>query len=245
MIAEAISKILALAEPNVVEVDGRHYSDRKMIEVNTPSPDRILVCTLTGMIDLINAKVEAIEAEGTELTHSDVVVHVVSFEEVNLIAKVADEFGHRTTFVTSKLVERPGFAFGQWMDHERFLIGVMANFTEQGDREYLLRIASNLTNERVVTSADDGVSQQVGLKTGPVLKAPEIVRNRVKLAPFRTFREVEQPVSEFVFRVSQGDHDETPKLALYEADGGAWKNTAMETVARYLRTALQDITVVS
>jgi hypothetical protein len=241
---EAIEKILTLAPPTQLFVDGRHYSDKELNNISAPLPDAINVHTLTGIVDLVNSSVEGIGDDATTVSHSYYVLHVVSPTEVQLIARACDKWGRRITYVQAELQQRAGFAFGNWLDHERFLIGVMANFTEEADREYLIRVASNLTNERVVTSLDDGVSQQVGLRTGASLKAQETVRNRVMLAPYRTFREVQQPVSEFIFRVRQ-DRDEIPSLSLHEADGGAWQITAMETIARYMRAALKDVTVVS
>jgi len=55
----------------------------------------------------------------------------------------------------------------------------------------------------------------------------------VKLKPYRTFNEVEQPESEFLLRLSDG-----AQVALYEADGGAWKLTARRNIADYLRKQL-------
>lgn len=57
------------------------------------------------------------------------------------------------------------------------------------------------------------------------------------LRPYRTFREVEQPASRFVLRLQSGQGDGMPKAALFEADGGAWRLTAIEAIARWLRTA--------
>ncbi len=84
---------------------------------------------------------------------------------------------------------------------------------------------------------DDGVTQKATIKQGIASKTEAIVPNPVKLRPYRTFIEVEQPVSEFIFRMkdNQGIH-----CALFEADGGAWKNAAMKNVKDYLESALAD-----
>jgi hypothetical protein len=121
----------------------------------------------------------------------------------------------------------------------------MANFTEVGDREYLLKIASNLTNERVVSAEDNGITQQVGLKKGAALKTTETLRQRVTLAPYRTFREVSQPSSEFVFRVRQGEEGGIPTLALFEADGGKWKIDAALAVRDWFKDKVGSIPVVA
>ena len=58
------------------------------------------------------------------------------------------------------------------------------------------------------------------------------------LTPFRTFYEVEQPESEFVFRIeNRGD---APKFKLIEADGGRWKYEAMQQIKEYILKKLQE-----
>lgn len=74
-----------------------------------------------------------------------------------------------------------------------------------------------------------------------------IVPNPVKLKPYRTFLEVDQPVSEFIFRMKQDKYDGV-LCALFEADGGAWKMEATERIKKYLESELKeysDFTVIS
>ncbi len=54
---------------------------------------------------------------------------------------------------------------------------------------------------------------------------------------YRTFREIQQPKSKFLFRLKQSETN-LPTFAFFEADGGAWKLQAVEDIARYLRTKL-------
>lgn len=240
MIAEAIEKIEELVTPTVR--DGKHgfvLSDRELNEydVRDALPEPVHVSTLSALVALVSAKLN-------DLNVSDAIVQVVNYDEVKLRARLADEYGRRDLHVVVDLPKAQGFQFGAFMDQESFLIGVMANFTADGDREYLLRIASNLTNERVIEGVDNGVTQTVGLKQGAALKTQETVRQRVSLAPFRTFREVQQPSSEFVFRVRQ-EKDEIPKLALFEADGGKWKIDAAIAVRDWFGGKVGDIPVVA
>lgn len=57
----------------------------------------------------------------------------------------------------------------------------------------------------------------------------------VKLKPYRTFFEVEQPESEFLLRIGDGG-----QVGLFEADGGMWKMTARYTIKSYLQEALKE-----
>jgi len=56
------------------------------------------------------------------------------------------------------------------------------------------------------------------------------VKNPVTLTPYRTFREVAQPVSPFVLRFN-----EDAQAALFTGDGSVWKLEAVGLIAEYLR----------
>ena len=63
------------------------------------------------------------------------------------------------------------------------------------------------------------------------------------LTPYRIFNEVEQPSSQFIFRINS-----MANLALFEADGGKWKLDAINNIAAYLKTELagkENITILA
>ena len=68
------------------------------------------------------------------------------------------------------------------------------------------------------------------------------VPNPVELKPYRTFFEIEQPSSSFVFRMKSGGkgHEDGPMCSLHEADGGAWRLDAIEEVKHFLRYKKPD-----
>ena len=65
-----------------------------------------------------------------------------------------------------------------------------------------------------------------------------VVPNPVKLIPYRTFQEVEQPSSLYVFRTK--DDGGEPMFKLVEADNGLWKNAAMKKVKEYFEFELAE-----
>lgn len=248
MIKEAIEKVVALAVPTVRDgKPGYVLSDRALNEYDTrkAQADHVPVSTLSALVSTLSALVDLITAKLNDLDSKNAFIRVAGFDEVKLQARIADDFGRRDLHVVVNLPKAGGFAFGQFQDQESFLIGVMANFTDKGDREYVLNLASKITAERVVTAEDNGVAQTVGLKKGAALKTTEMVKQRVTLAPFRTFREVEQPASEFIFRVRQGEEGGIPQLALFEADGGKWKLDAAAAVRDWFKGKVGDIPVVA
>ncbi len=56
---------------------------------------------------------------------------------------------------------------------------------------------------------------------------------------YRTFMEIAQPESEFVFRARKADS--LPHFALFEADGGAWRIEAMKRINAYLEEQLSGL----
>ena len=113
---------------------------------------------------------------------------------------------------------------------------IQSSFVDKGDKTVLLQYTGLIKNEAVKTTGDDGVSQQVTVKTGVASVGQAIVPNPVELAPYRTFPEVEQPISKFIFRMQEG-----PRAALYEADGGAWRNKAILSIKEYLQEELKEL----
>lgn len=117
---------------------------------------------------------------------------------------------------------------------------MQACFAPSEEREDVTKVASNIVSTQEATFSDDGISQQVVMKTGVTKKENAIIPNPVRLIPYRTFLEVEQPESEFVFRITEG-RGGAPSFKLVAADGGRWEAVAVDNVKSYLMEALDDI----
>jgi hypothetical protein len=230
MIAEALKYLKSQFTPTIQEVGGKTFSDEPFTEIK-PAPlplhGHFEVTTLGALRDLINSDVELLKDSTVPL------LHIVNHQEVQLLTGVSDEHGRRRAFAKAKPASYKGFVFDTWYTLEQFRVGIQAHFAPTVDREYLLGIASKVTDGEILVSEDDGVSQQAEMKAGLALKGSEKLRARVTLAPFRTFPEVDQPQSEFIFRAQKSDKG--PQLALFEADGGKWKVAAVENIAFRLR----------
>ena len=108
-------------------------------------------------------------------------------------------------------------------------------FVDNKDKSILLKYTGLVQDDAVKTIGDNGVSQAVTIKTGVASVGQAEVPNPVTLAPYRTFPEIIQPESKFIFRMKEG-----PSAALFEADGGAWRNQAILGIKEYLKEALKD-----
>ena len=237
MIEKALKYLVGLGETKVKEItlpDGtvQSYSDRPLsrLEKHIPMAEAISMCTLTSLVDYIR--------EGVDTMPGRMVLHVTGPDEVRLYSCL-NEKREREYLATVKS-QAPDFAYGRFVEHEAFCIGIQSKFIDDPgtDKELLLKFAGTVESGSISEYGDDGVTQKATVRQGIASKTDAIVPNPVRLRPYRTFPEVEQPVSSFVFRMRDNSG---VSCALFEADGGAWKNEAMKNIKDYLQEALSDM----
>lgn len=236
MIKEALQYLVNLGQVKTLEVNGQTYSTDKLHHVKLPLVNTLKVNTLSGLSDYVLSNLD-------EVANDERFVHVISHNLVELISVMLND-GQRETYVIAEAFS-PKFAFGQWYDLENFIIAMQSCFVWNDDVGRIIKIVGNIKESAVKQYNDDGVTQQVTAKSG-IAKVEDVpVPNPVMLAPYRTFIEVAQPESKFVFRMTQGNRG--PECALFEADGGAWKLEAMDSIKAFLEEKLVDteITVIS
>jgi len=235
MISEAIDKIIGLAKPNLSEINGRQYSDKCLHRIEDElRADSITMTSLSSLVDYIKHGID-------RKCSMNYLVHIVSPTDVRLISSL-DSDRSRETLVTVK-AEVPEFAFNRAIEHENFLIGVQSKFVDgpedENDKALILKFAGTVKSGTVTEYGDDGVSQKATIKKGVVSVTEALVPSPCKLVPYRTFVEVPQPTSDFIFQLSE-TRDGEVMCALYEADGGAWKNEAKKNIYEYLNEQLKD-----
>lgn len=213
MLKEFVEKIEALAAAQVLTIHGLDYVHGKAELVVPPVDVKTLETkSLAGLVQAIQAKLDVLEP-------SEWIIHVRDRKRVELVQRLCDAYGRRPMLVSVDLTEAETFPFGRFLDREEFVIGLLSRFVPDAALDEVVKLASTLTAERVEIAEDDGISQRTTVKRGVTLKDKVVVRGRVVVRPYRTFREVEQPRSEFVFRL-RSDDGEVPSCALFEADGG-------------------------
>lgn len=238
MLEKALSYLVGLGENNVrIEKvtlpDGTQqvYSNvpLKRLSKYIPTADSIKMSTLTSLVDYIKGN--------TDTMAERMIVQVKSPEEVCLFSQL-DEDRNRE-YLVNVTAQVPGFNYEKFIDHETFCINVQSKFLNdpETDKDLILKFAGTVEQGSVAEYGDNGVTQKATVRTGIASKADAVVPNPVKLRPYRTFMEVEQPVSEFIFRMAE---ERGITCALFEADGGAWKNAAMQNIKNYLEFELAD-----
>ena len=231
MIKKALEYIVGLKAPEVLEINGETYSDKGLHRIcHNPKAQAIELTTLTSLVEYIRAGIDTMDDK--------MIVHVSSPECVRLYSML--DLDRVREYIVEVSAQIPEFRYGGYMDHESFLIALQSKFIPNDDRDLLMRFTGTVENGTVAQYGDDGVTQKATIKTGIASKGEAVVPNPVKLRPFRTFIEVEQPESAFVFRMRQ-DSDDGVECAIFEADGGAWKNAAMKNIKEYLQFELGDL----
>lgn len=245
----AVKEIAELASEakNVqqVEIGDRIFVDKLLTEIvtrKTPEPAVITVHTLTGFADYI-------EQNKDELALGDYFIWVVSPDRVDLVSKRQGEYYQRLRWISAENLNRfealRSFRFGEYLSQEQMSIGLQALFENRADRARVLAVVGNVVAEHGINQQDDGVSQKVVVKGGIAIVDTVPVPNPVRLAPFRTFPDVgEQPESPFVFRLKEGPGGAV-LFALFEADGGAWRNDAIARVQAWLAGRLPRMTIIA
>ncbi|KEH91658.1 hypothetical protein Z962_p0034 (plasmid) [Clostridium botulinum C/D str. BKT12695] len=226
---EALEYLVGLGEEKeiLVETEQGLFTTRNLKRVEIPRAETLTVSTLTGFVDYIKSSIDMLP--------ENLLIQVKSHDECRLYSPLNSD-REREEFIQAEAILPNNIRYDQFIDTERFNIMLQSSFVNIGDKEVLLKYTGLVQDEAVKSIGDDGVSQQVTVKTGVASVGQAVVPNPVKLAPYRTFPEVEQPISEFIFRMKEG-----PSAAIFESDGGAWRNQAIQNIKEYLKKELQGL----
>lgn len=189
-----------------------------------PYANSLEVNSLTGLVDYLKSR--------PDYLFSPLILHVESPILVKVLSPL-NEDRKRECLVYAKAI-LDNFPFSRFMDSESFIINIMSLFDRTDDAEAIRACASSLRIEGGADIKDDGTSQVVAVKQGATVQQAKVPSPAI-LRPYRTFLEVEQPESPFIFRVN-----DRADCALFDADGGLWKYEAMNNIKEYLATALKE-----
>ncbi len=238
MIKEALQYLVGLGvdENPIVEVNEKSYSLKQLFPVKEVGPSPLEFNFLDSLVTYLKQGVDFSCGVDEEL-----IIEIESPTKIALHTQVIGDFGERfTPVICTALVDQ--FPWGRFVDPDNFIIMAQSRFVDTEDLASIRAIVGNVKSEEVMQFSDDGISQQVTAKSGIARVENVVIPPRVKLAPYRTFMEIEQPESEFVFRARKTDG--LPNFALFEADGGAWRIEAMKRIKEYLEKQLEGINVV-
>lgn len=226
---EGLEYLVGLGEEKevLVETPQGLFTTVNLSRVKLPKAVTLTVSTLTGFVDYIKSNFDRLPEQ--------LLVQVKSHDEVRLYSPLNTD-REREEYIQAQAVLPNNIVYDRFLSTEQFNIMLQSSFVDIGDKDVLLKYTGLVKDEAVKSVGDDGISQQVTVKTGVASVGQAVVPNPVTLSPYRTFPEVEQPQSKFIFRMQDG-----PKASIFEADGGAWRNQAIKNIKEYLQEELKEI----
>jgi len=240
-----IDKIEQLVlDRTIIKVDDITYTPVGLKPVIfNPLAAEIVVHSLSGFCDFISHDIDKVNFEENQLAH------VIDHGCVMTLCSLKGLDRKRESLILAKVDEHmKTFPFGKFMSQEEFAVSFRSMFEpkEGDDTEYVLNFTSSLVGGTQITSEEDGITQTVKVKRGVsgTLKEDKASKPIVKLSPYRTFREIKQPQSEFLFRIRL-DSNDNPQVALFEADGGKWIHEAMVEIASFISARLPELRIIA
>lgn len=227
MLEKAISKILSIAENHTYNIDGDAYSDKPLVRIpkHYDKPDTFQLSGLEGITKMVMTEKNALVLP--------LFIRITTPTQVDVFTTYCGDMSRDRVYRAT--AEVPGFTDG-YTNHNEAIIRLRSRFAPNDGQKYLLELLSTMNMEQSAQSNDNGVTQTVTARQGISLSKTVTVKPIVKLAPYRTFHEVNQPESEFLLRIGKDG-----EVGLFEADGGAWKLEAKKNIQAYFEDALRDM----
>lgn len=229
MIKAAIQYLMGLRDVETIEHDNVTYSSRPLVKFPELKPDYVSTKSLASIVEMVSSELHHPRIKGLTI-----IIQVEGPTKVTVFTSLKDNLDRLDLYTAE--AEVPKLQLNNFIELEAMNIHLKSCFVPAEQRESLIALLGNVTEEAVKTSSDDGFSQSVVARKGIALSQNVQVPSIVTLTPYRTFIEIEQPEGEFLCRMQAG-----PKVALYEADGGAWKLEARKRIKLFLEDALEDL----
>jgi hypothetical protein len=266
MIKEALQyfaeQVIDANGTEVTTICGHVYANRKLERYDkSPMASALEVTSLQAVAEYIkeclsseNLKVTAVDRNLTYYGPDHFILHIQSPTNVRLLSFLNEDRNREELIHARALIS--SFKFDQWYDQERFMIETQANFVQvdpdpetedmildpedsaqaPNDINLLLKFAGNVKKTGEQAYSDNGTMQTATMQTGVAAKEEVIVPNPLTLIPYRTFQEVEQPSSRFIFRIN-----DNLQMKLISADNGMWMNEAVLNIKRFFAKEFEQL----
>lgn len=230
MLKEFIKHIQATTQPLLTTLDGHTFivtADGKAEELRPiiDHPDTLPLHSLDALVKLVRS--EAAQAE------KPLYITVPDHLTVRCFGQPMEKARfYRQAYYEASATDVPGWEAKTQMGFEEAQIALRTRFQETDDTLYAMKLLSDISCGAKVVYNDNGIATTVTTQKGVALQTNEQIRPLIKLRPYRTFQEVEQPESIFLIRLNDRG------ISFTEADGGMWKLKARETIKAFLEEKL-------
>ena len=158
MLAKMIDKIVSLKETKTFEIGGQTYTDGHLTRIppHVDRPEAISVSGLDGVCKLIRTELEKV---GTTI-----MVQAKSYKSVEVMTTYLPDFSRNILYRAE--ADAPGIYTG-FRSREVALIELRSLFIPNEGTAYLLDLLGRMTDEKSVSTNDNGVTQTVEARQGP------------------------------------------------------------------------------
>lgn len=233
-LADKIEKLVnEKVEPEIIGHEGVDYvkTSYGYERLHKPSTNVIEVNSLNGLIRLIKNTED--DSRGVMGVSAPLIVKV-NFNEIVVMSALNTDKTRNYLFEANPMI--PHLQMGQRLSVEEMIILLSTAYIPTENTDKFISSLSSLRIVEEVQFDDDGIGQTVTAKQGTSMNRNFQVQPIVKLKPIRTYAEIEQVESKFLFRVNK---DGT--VCLREADGGQWKYEVQKEIVEYLEDNLKDM----
>ena len=231
MLQKFIEHIQKTTKPLIATVDSSTFRITSDGDVKELLPTIFHPNILT--LNSLDALVKMVKTEAPRYTEAPLYITIPDHLKVQCFTQPdPDKRYFRQFFYEVNATDVPGWAEKITLGFEEAQIALRTRFQETPDTLYAMKLVSDISLGAKVIYNDNGIATTITTQKGVALQTNEQIRPLVKLRPYRTFQEVEQPESIFLIRVSDRG------ISFIEADGGMWKLSARETVKKFLEEKL-------
>jgi hypothetical protein len=226
MLKELAQYIVGMSKPELVEIDGKVFSDRNLKRYDYNEPEALEFKSITGLMDYIASKFD--------YSSENCFIHIKDYDRIELVSSLRDD--NKRELYAVCVPDKISLKFNSFIDRESFNIMLQSALEPTVDLSLILSYIGNMSDNAVRTIGDNGISQEVTVKQSTKGLVDVVVPNPVTLRPYRTFTEIKPVESKFIFRLKEGGY-----CSLWEADGGAWKVQTMKELKLYIIEMLDDL----
>lgn len=225
-----VEKIERMALPVIKEIGTRNYSSKDLTLIKPPIAKELTVYSLDSVIEYMKTGEAGEDA-------------IISVEEINSVRvyKTLNSERDRECLVHAEMWNS-NLRLGQFIPAEDFNIMIQSQFAAGGDKGKVLSITRVAADSTVREQNDDGVQQEVAIKSGIINKGWENVPNPVTLLPFRTFPEITPPQIRYILRAKKSENG--IMYALFDAEGEIMNYNTINRIKIYLREHIEKVTVI-
>ena len=198
----------------------------KLKKMEPPRIESLRINTLSGLINMWKCS--------PDMNNEKFFIHIMGHDFVTLIG--APDAVHRDREVIATAQAHYDMIRGDQMHLETFIVELMTRYKETPELIALLEFVGSMRSENVRDDDDDGVSQKVTVKVGVASLSEAVVPNPIRLRPWCTFPEIDQPERIHVFRVKQGSGGK-PMCSLYVSSEQVWMVDTIMNIKAYLTEA--------